>query len=108
MSQSPFHFNHNLKYVGSQTTPTSNEHRCPRCNSDGVRVAYPNIECQACGYHELLIDLPISWNWHRYHHFQWGPPDPSSCDPTPRPELKAIEERLGRQAKPGESEGVAR
>ena len=57
------------------------EYRCPRCDSNRIKVGYPNYECLACGYTEPLSDFPISWDVHRSLSISLQGYDPGPCEP---------------------------
>lgn len=43
-----------------QEEPKTTGNRCPRCYSTHVRIGYPYIICETCGYDMELIDFPAS------------------------------------------------
>lgn len=71
----------------------SERYQCPKCGSARVRISYPDIECLSCGCSEPLIDFPISWDWHRYYHREYGQPDPGPIEP-PEHDPEELQDRL--------------
>ncbi|MDD4987170.1 MAG: TFIIB-type zinc ribbon-containing protein [Dehalococcoidales bacterium] len=65
--------------------------QCPLCKSPRFVEDYPNIVCLDCRHTEVLIDFPISHDWHRYYLTEAGKADPGSSYLPPEP----AEERPG-------------